>query len=201
MPKNPIYVIVIILIAFITALGGAPGAGTPAGGNPAGAASGDNPAGTAPVRPDGDQRLVGSWGYFGDRSAPELYIFNSDGTFMYYFAMFECDDDMTPYIATEAVFRGKYNLVGSVLFLNDASYVRYNLLGDEEAMNLIGDRKHAKEVLEELSADFSDFTELTASTPAPREIEFVGDGLLNICYDPEDGFTEFRADWESYGGW
>src|SRR6218665_807325 len=34
-----------------------------------------------------DRQLIGSWGYFGDKSQPGVYIFNADGSFLHYSAV------------------------------------------------------------------------------------------------------------------
>ena len=140
-----------------------------------------------------DPALVGSWGYFGDKTVPSLYIFNQDGSFLYYSAVYISG---LPITAIEAIYKGVYQVDGNTIIFGNVSIARFDRKSDNENRNKIGNREHAKDMLQ-TTADFKPWT-LESKT-----YTFVEHGVVRIAAsdDKDEIRSTFRADWETYERW
>ncbi len=143
-----------------------------------------------------ENQLTGSWGYFGDRSQPGVYIFNADGSFMHYSAVRNSYLKTGSLYAMETIYKGNYQIQGSNIVFDNVSIARFDRTKDNTNRNLIGDRNHTKEMLQRP-------TDFTPWTLDPVEFVFIGNGVVRIA--PKDNKDEirttFRADWETYEEW
>ena len=138
-----------------------------------------------------DSKLVGSWGYFGNKTMPKVYIFNQDGTFLYYSALVP-----DAYSANEFVHKGKYSVNGGKITFTNVSISRFDRQNDITIRNKIGDRGHAKEMLKTT-------TGFVSWTLEPLVYKFIETGIVRIKKEVDEDFSHqvCRADWETYNGW
>jgi len=151
---------------------------------------------TLPSSEDIDPRLAGSWGYFGDKSQPGVYIFNQNGSFVYYAAIRMNYLTTGSRYAMEAIYKGNYQTDGNSILFSNVFIARFDRTHDNDNRNRIGDREHAKEMLN-TTTGFSPWTF------EPVEFNFIEPGVVRIAKkDDEDEIrTTYRADWENYDGW
>ena len=140
-----------------------------------------------------DPKLVGSWGYFGDKTVPKVYIFNQDGSFLHYSAVRLNDYMLTAY---EYIYKGKYQVDGSTIKFENVSIARFDRKNDNENRNKIGDREHAKEMLKTTKG-------FETWNLEQKEYKFIETGVVRIFSsdDTDEIRSKFRADWETYNGW
>ena len=140
-----------------------------------------------------DPKLVGSWGYFGDKTMPRVYIFNQDGTFLYYSALHTSSN---PRICMENIYKGKYSVNANKITFTNVFISRFDRDNDNENCNKIGDRTHAKEMLKTT-------TGFVTWTLEPLVYNFIETGIVRIKkeLDEENSHQLCRADWETHSGW
>ena len=138
-----------------------------------------------------DAKLVGSWGYFGNKTMPKVYIFNQDGTFLYYSALVP-----DAYSANEFVYKGKYSANEGKITFTNVFISRFDRQNDITIRNKIGDRGHAKEMLKTT-------TGFVSWTLEPLVYNFIETGIVRIKKEVDEDYSHqvCRADWETYNGW
>ncbi len=100
-----------------------------------------------PPKPNVNEQLIGSWGYFGDKSQPGVYIFNQDGSFVYYTAVRNNYLRTGSLYAMEAIYKGSYQTEGNRILFSHVSMAKFDRSKDNANRNLIGDITHAKKML------------------------------------------------------
>lgn len=141
-------------------------------------------------------QLTGSWGYFGDKSLPGVFIFNEDGSFVHYSAVRKNYLKEGSMYAMETIYKGRYQTDGNTIWFSNVSIARLDRSKDNTNRNRIGDREHAKNVIKS-TGSFSSWT------LEPLQFSFVEPGVLRIASkESQDEIrTKFRADWETYDDW
>ena len=145
----------------------------------------------AALASDASQTIVGSWGYFGDKTLPQIYIFNQDDSFLHYSGVVRY-----AYSAYEFVYKGIYRVNGNAVVFENVSISRFDRQNDNANRNKIGDRAHAKDMLN-TTAGFEPWS------LDPVEFSFMETGVARIARsnDTDSVRTVFRADWETYDRW
>jgi hypothetical protein len=140
-----------------------------------------------------DPRLLGSWGYFGDKTLPKVFIFNQDGSFFYYSAVHMLGSST---FAMESVMKGTYKTEGNRIIFDNVYRANFDRKDDNVNRNLIGDRAHAKDML-------NTTTDFVSAALESREFTFIENGVVRIATsrDADELRTKFRADWETYSEW
>lgn len=150
-----------------------------------------NPNAQAQDMSNANVQLTGSWGYFGDKSQPGVYIFNRDGSFMHYTAVRNNYLRTGSLYAMEALYIGNYQTKGKTIFFSNVSIARFDRTKDNTNRNRIGDIAHAKKMLT-TTTGFSPWT-LEAV-----EFNFIEPGVVRIAKkdDKDEVRTVYRADWD-----
>lgn len=143
-----------------------------------------------PPKPNVNEQLIGSWGYFGDKSQPGVYIFNQDGSFVYYTAVRNNYLRTGSLYAMEAIYKGSYQTEGNRILFSHVSMAKFDRSKDNANRNLIGDITHAKKML-------GTTTGFSPWTLEPMEFNFIEPGVVRIAKkDNKDEIrTIYRADW------
>ncbi len=138
-----------------------------------------------------NEQLTGSWGYFGDKSQPGVYIFNRDGSFVHYTALRNNYLRTGSLYAMEAIYKGNYQTAGNRILFSNVSIARFDRSKDNLNRNRIGDTAHTKKMLN------------TTSGFKPRTLEavdfnFIEPGVVRIAKkdNKNEIRTIYRADWD-----
>lgn len=151
---------------------------------------------TLPAGSNTGQQLTGSWGYFDDRSQPGLYVFNQDGSFMYYTAVRKNYLTTGSMYAQEMIYKGNYKIDRNTIVFSNVSIARLDRSKDNTNRNRIGNREHAKEMLKTT-------TGFSAWALESVEFSFIEPKVVRIAKknDEDKIRTLFRAGWETYDSW
>ncbi|MCW5910862.1 MAG: hypothetical protein KIT62_07300 [Cyclobacteriaceae bacterium] len=150
-----------------------------------------NPQAQAQNKSNANEQLIGSWGYFGDKSQPGVYIFNQDGTCIHYTAVRNNYLRTGSLYAMEVIYKGNYRTDGNTILFSNVSIAKFDRSKDNANRNLIGDIAHAKKMLN-TTTGFSPWT------LEPVEFNFIEQGVVRIAKkdDQDEIRTIYRADWD-----